>query len=175
MNATLLPVYSGFISINDISSNNTLVLPYLGVVGSMRSTPVTQSSLVYMAQGYSPVDAGTNYTIARPDPANPPAFDSGDDYAQPNLYMELLVGSRLVQVDVLQGEREVGNLAGSPLVYLPRGPTRVFFNGLLANGTVLEEGSYSLRAKALRIFGDEAKEEDWDVATTVDFSFKYAS
>jgi hypothetical protein len=37
----------------------------------------------------------------------------------------------------------------------------------------VDEGQYSLRIKALRIFGDEEKEEDWDVYDTVTFSFTY--
>ncbi|KAF1980224.1 subtilisin-like serine protease-like protein [Bimuria novae-zelandiae CBS 107.79] len=174
-NGTLLPVYSGYISINNLSSNNTLVLPYLGVAGSMRSASVTQPSLVYLANYNNPISVNTSYTIPRPDPANPPPTDSGDQSVQPNLYMELLVGSALVHIDVLRGEEDLGSLAGSPQVYLPRGYARVFFNGLLADGTVLEEGSYSLRVRALRIFGDEAMQEDWDVVKTVEFSFKYAS
>ncbi|KAL5389691.1 hypothetical protein DPSP01_002186 [Paraphaeosphaeria sporulosa] len=175
VNVTLLPVYSGYISVSDTSSNITLVLPYLGVAGSMRSTPVTMPSLVYLARYNSPIDAGTNYTIVRPDPANPPAPDTGNEGSQPNVYMELLIGSALVHIDVFRGKEELGSLAGSPQVYLPRGASRIFFNGLLANGTVLEEGSYSLRVKALRIFGDEDKEEDWDIVKTVEFGFKYAS
>lgn len=175
VNATLLPVYSGYISISDISANNTLVLPYLGVVGSMRSTPAAVPALVYLANYYNQVPANTSYTIPRPDPEHPPAADTGDQSAQPNLYMELIVGSSQVHVDVLQGGKALGALAGSPLLYLPRGESRIFFNGLLADGTVLEEGTYSLRVKALRIFGDEAKESDWDVMETVAFNVGYES
>ncbi|KAJ4301343.1 hypothetical protein N0V90_003435 [Kalmusia sp. IMI 367209] len=173
VNATLLPVYSGYISLN--GTNNTLVLPYLGVAGSMRSTPITQSSLVYLANYNNPIPENTNYTIARPDPANPPPTDDGDQSTQPNVYMELLVGSAVVHVDVFQGEKKVGAMAGSPQMYLPRGQSRVYFSGLLADGTVLDEGKYKLRVSALRVFGDEEQEGDWDIVETVDFSFKYAS
>ena len=175
VNGTLLPVYSGFISVNEVSSNISLVIPYLGVVGSMRDTPVTVPSAVYIANYNSPVPENTNYTIPRPDPENPPPTDSGDYSTQPSIYMELLVGSSLVHIDVLRDGKEIGVMAGSPQLYLPRGENRVWFSGLLADGTVLEEGSYSFRVKALRIFGDETKEEDWDVTETVTFSFKYSS
>jgi hypothetical protein len=89
--------------------------------------------------------------------------------------MELLLGSALVHIDVFRGEEALGSVAGAPQMYLPRGTTRVFFSGLLVDGTVLEEGRYSLRVRALRIFGDEAREGDWDVVRTVEFSFRYAS
>jgi hypothetical protein len=58
-------------------------------------------------------------------------------------------------------------------MYLARGEVRAWMNGLLADGRVLEEGSYSLRVKALRIFGDEDREGDWDVVRTAEFGIKY--
>ena len=139
----------------------------------MRDTPVLLPSLVYLANYYLSIPANQTYTIARPDPSNPPPVDDGDQGAQPNVYMQLLVGSAQVRIDVLRGDKVVGALAGSPQVYLPRGESRVFFSGLMADGKVLEEGSYRLRVSALRIFGDEDKEEDWDVVETVDFGFTY--
>ena len=168
VNATLLAVYSGFVTLGD-----KLVLPYMGVVGSMRATPIFGSDRVYFANGYSPVPANQTYTIARPDPANPPATDSGDTYAMPNVYFSPIVGTPLVYADVLQGNENLGSLAGWPRTHVNRVDTRAWFNGLLANGTVLEEGKYRVRIKALRIFGDENREEDWDVEETSEISIKY--
>jgi hypothetical protein len=93
--------------------------------------------------------------------------------AQPNVYMLLTIGSAQVHVDVLRGNEVLGALAGSPLMYLPKGESRLYFSGLMADGKVLEEGVYRLRVRALRIFGDETKEEDWDVVDTVEFGFTY--
>lgn len=177
-NTTLLPVYSGYISIKNTDPGNSLVIPYLGVAGSMRSAPVILPSLTYLANYNLPAPANTSYTIPRPNPESPPPTDSGDQSTQPNVYMELLVGSALVHIDVLQGDQQelrVGSIAGSPQTYVPRGGFRIFFSGLLADGSVLEEGSYSLKVKALRIFGNASKEEEWDVVKTVAFSLKYES
>lgn len=168
LNATLLPVYSGFISIGD-----KLHVPYMGVAGSMRATPVLTPDSVYLAQGYKPAAANQIYTIPRPDPANPPPTDRGDSQTTPNVYIRPIVGTRMLRADVLRGDDELGALAGWPLMHVARFENRAWINGLLADGKVMEEGSYSVRVQALRIFGDESKEEDWDVVNTVAFELKY--
>jgi hypothetical protein len=53
------------------------------------------------------------------------------------------------------------------------GEMRAWFHGLLADGNVVGEGSVVLRVKALRVFGDEDVEADWDVVKTVEFGLKY--
>jgi hypothetical protein len=82
--------------------------------------------------------------------------------------------SRMLRADVLRGKEELGALAGWPLTYVARAEKRAWVNGLLADGTVLEEGEYRLRVQALRIFGNENEEEDWDVVETVAFGLKYS-
>ncbi|KAK7413477.1 hypothetical protein QQX98_007625 [Neonectria punicea] len=158
------------------STSSSLVLPYVGVVGSMRSTPVLQASQVYLASYNAAVPANRTYTIPRPDPANPPVTDRGDEDLTPNVYITATVGSSALHVDVLSesGKGEVlGALAGWPLLYVPRGTQRAYVKGLLADGTVLEEGAYALKVSALRVFGNESRDDDWDVVTTVPFSLKY--
>ncbi|KAI2487821.1 peptidase [Pyrenophora tritici-repentis] len=168
VNATLLAVYSGFIGLGD-----KLTLPYMGVVGNMRDVPVIRSDNTFLAQGYGPVAANTTYTIPRPDPANPPATDSGSEQNDPNVYISPIVGMSLVHIDVLQGNVVLGELAGWPRMHLGRDEARGWFNGLLADGTVLDAGVYKMRVRALRIFGDEKRKEDWDVIETVEFGIKY--
>ncbi|KAL1897336.1 hypothetical protein Sste5346_004072 [Sporothrix stenoceras] len=56
LDAARLPVYSGYIAING-SDGSGLSLPYLGVVGSMRSLTVLDSVQTYL--GKVPVGAGT--------------------------------------------------------------------------------------------------------------------
>ncbi|EOA82987.1 uncharacterized protein SETTUDRAFT_165339 [Exserohilum turcica Et28A] len=168
LNATLLPVYSGFIALGD-----KLVLPYLGVVGSMRNITVLTPDNTYLAQGYAPAPANASYTIARPNPSNPPGMDDGDTMATPNVYMNPVVGSPLIRVEVLQGDKVLGPLAGFPQTYVPRSEVRAFFNGLLADGSVLDEGSYRMRVKALHIFGEKDREDDWDTVYSATFTVKY--
>jgi hypothetical protein len=139
----------------------------------MRSTPVLQSSQVYLAEYYSPAPANRSYVLTRPDPASPPPTDNGDDSNTPNVYINPTVGTGVIRVEVLSGEEMLGSLAGWPQVYGPRREVRAWFNGLLANATVLKEGQYSMKIMALRIFGDEEQADDWDVIRTVPFSFTY--
>ncbi|RMZ71750.1 subtilisin Carlsberg [Pyrenophora seminiperda CCB06] len=169
LNATLLPVYSGFITVGE-----KLVLPYMGVAGSMRATPILTPVTIYLASGYGPAPANKTYTIPRPDPANPPATDKGDDMAMPNVYIHPVIGTRLVHVDVLQGKEVLGPLAGWPQRFVGRIEKRAWFNGLLASGRVLEQGVYRVRVKALRLFGDEGREGNWDVVETVEFGVRYS-
>lgn len=145
----------------------------MGVAGSMRATPVLSSDTVYLADGYSPAAANKTYSIPRPDPQNPPPTDRGDMYVSPNVYIRPIVGTRMLRVDVFRGEEELGALAGWPLTYVARAEKRAWVNGLLADGTVLEEGEYRVRVRALRIFGDEREEEDWDTVETVEFGLRY--
>jgi hypothetical protein len=170
LNATLLPVYSGFVTLSD-----KLVLPYLGVEGSMRAAPVFTPETVYLAQGYTPAPANASYIIPRPNPKNPPMTDRGDMMATPNVYIYPSIGSPLLRVEVLQGDKVLGALAGFPQTYVARTEVRAYFNGLMADGTVLDEGSYRMRVMALRIFGDEERGEDWDVVESAGFAVKYAA
>ncbi|KAF9691272.1 hypothetical protein EKO04_010922 [Ascochyta lentis] len=169
LNATLLPVYSGFIALGD-----KLVLPYLGVAGNMRDATILTPETAYLAQGYAPAPANASYTIPRPDPKNPPMTDRGDTMATPNVYIRPSFGSSLLRVEVLQGDKVLGALAGFPQTYVARTEVRAYFNGLMADGRVLDEGSYRIKVMALRIFGDEKRDEDWDVVESAGFAVKYA-
>jgi hypothetical protein len=175
LNATLLPVYSGYITLSSASPQNNLVIPYLGVAGSMRSTPVLQASQVFLAEYYSPAPENKSYVIPRPDPQNPPPTDEGSESNTPNVYINPTIGTRLLRVDVVSGEEVLGSLAGWPQLHLAKKQVRAWFNGLLADGTVVDEGRYRFRVMALRIFGNEEREEDWDVIRTVEFGFTYQS
>ncbi|KAH8693365.1 peptidase [Phaeosphaeriaceae sp. PMI808] len=172
LNATLLPIYSGFITLS--STDTTLNLPYLGVVGSTRSTHVLQPGSVFLANFNSPAPAGSKYTIPRPDPANPPPIDEGNPSSTPSIAMVAVLGARILYVEVLKDDKVLGNLAGWPQFSLSRGSNRAWVNGLLADGTVLNEGAYRVRVRALRVFGDENKGDDWDIITSVEFSIAYS-
>ncbi|KAK8076725.1 hypothetical protein PG994_003997 [Apiospora phragmitis] len=187
VNATRLPVYSGYVSVNSTRAEH-LVLPYLGVVGSMHSAPVLTSTGVFLANYGSPADANASYTLPTPDPAYEPV--PGDEGRLPNMLLDLVMGTRQLHVHVVALGEEgatnntmktptgipcLGPLAGWPMRYLAALSQRAYFLGLLADGTVLPQGSYKMVASALRIFGDETVAEDWDVFETVPFSVQYSN
>jgi hypothetical protein len=94
VNATLLPVYSGYITLSSASPHNNLIVPYLGVVGSMRSTSVLQSSRIYLADYNNPVPANKSFMIPRPDPENPPLTDRRNESTTPNVFISPIIGTR---------------------------------------------------------------------------------
>ncbi|TEA18299.1 Minor extracellular protease vpr [Colletotrichum sidae] len=177
VNATLLPLYSGYITFTSTTDAPSLNVPYLGVVGSMYSIPILTSPQIYLAEFNGVVPANRTYSIPRPNPAKPPLTDRGDQSATPNVLIQPTAGTPSLNVDVVSisgGQEEVlGSLAGWPLLYAPRVEQRAFFNGLLADSTVVEPGVYKMKVSALRIFGDGEKQEDWDVYETVPFVLRY--
>ncbi|KAK8128244.1 hypothetical protein PG984_009352 [Apiospora sp. TS-2023a] len=206
VNTTLLPVYSGYISVNSTREDEHLVIPYLGVAGSMRSVPILQASSSFLADYGSPAEVGRVYTLPPPDPADLPVLNNPnkdpvhipDTGKTPNMLVQPILGPRALHVDVVvvsssgggggNGNEKrnnnkktptglpcLGALAGYPQAYVSKNVQRAFFQGLLADGTVLPAGTYRLVASALRVFGDEAREEDWDVVETVPFVVQYAA
>lgn len=198
LNTTLLPVYSGYISVNSTQDGDDehLVIPYLGVAGSMRSVPILQASSSYLADFGSPAAANRTHTLPPPDPADLPYLNNPNkdpvhipDAGQtPNLLLLPILGTRALHVDVLvdndkkglentkktpTGRPCLGPLAGYPQTYVSKDEQRAFFQGMLADGTVLPAGAYRMVASALRVFGDAAKEEDWDSIDTVPFIIEY--
>ncbi|KAK7917974.1 peptidase S8/S53 domain-containing protein [Apiospora marii] len=188
VNATRLPVYSGYVSLNSTRGEH-LVLPYLGVVGSMRSAPILRPGSAYLASHGSPVDANTTYDLpSPPDPAYEPTVD--DEGRLPNMLISPVMGTRLLHVHLVAldetnsknntvktptGIPSLGPLAGWPVRYIAAVNQRAYFWGLLADGAVVPAGSYKMVASALRIFGDEAVVGDWDVVETVPFSIRYSN
>ncbi|WAO89007.1 Hypothetical protein NCS54_00637900 [Fusarium falciforme] len=182
-NATQLPVYSGLITLS-ADNGKTHSIPYMGVAGSIKKTPV-------LLQG---VEYGTFLgTFGRPDPANktfiipqpgttPPP---GSQFEYPSIVASLLFGTQMVRADVVAltdtqlpvtnffSVRSIGNMPGFPDVWVIRRNYRLGFTGELADRTVVPEGRYKIVFSALRVFGDAEKEDDWDFAETVPFDIKY--
>ncbi|KAI1344254.1 peptidase S8/S53 domain-containing protein [Xylariaceae sp. FL0016] len=183
LNATLLPVYSGYITLNSTSdaAAPTLTLPYMGVAGRMRDVPLLQNSKTYLADNYLPATANTTYTIPVPDPSDADDDDAGNNGSSgpvigyPNLLLQPTIGTREVRVAVVAAAdgSVLGPLAGFPQQYVTRTQSWAAVRGLLADGTVLDEGAYRLRVSALRLFGDAATDADWDVLETVPFVVRY--
>ncbi|KAF6793422.1 subtilisin-like serine protease pr1c [Colletotrichum sojae] len=187
LNGTLLPVYGGYITLEG-SNSETLSVPYMGVAGSMHDTPVLLPGLglngVYLSSTDNhfliPVNANRTFTIPRPGIVGNAIFPKlvvSPTVGTTQLHVELVavsVGSNstLKVTDVL-GYPTLGPLPNSPVVHAHRMGYTWNFGGRLADGTAVTEGTYKFIGRALKIFGDEAKDEDWDVVETVPFNLKY--
>lgn len=185
LDTSRLPVYSGYIALNG-SDGSSLSLPYLGVAGSMHSATVLDTENSYLTRStdatYAPVAANTTFTL----PAANTTAGNGTSY--PAIAVSLALGTPLLRVDVqpvaqqggygnsseVLGIRTLGNIYGFPEEYVPRGATVSSWDGLLDNGSVAPAGTYRLVVRALHIFGDAGDAGEYDVASSVPFTIRYA-
>ncbi|OHE99276.1 peptidase [Colletotrichum orchidophilum] len=182
VNATQLPVYSGFITI--VANNGeSHKIPYLGVAGSMKDVPVFLEGPEYgtfLGYANNPTPPNTTFTIPRPATTPPPGSTN-----YPSMIASLLFGTQLARADVVALTetslptaehfhiKSIGQLQGFPEPWVVRRNYRPGFTGVLADGTVVPEGTYKIVFSGLRVFGDITKKEDWDFAETVPFNIEY--
>lgn len=186
LEAKRLPVYSGYITING-SDSSSLSLPYMGVAGSLYSATVLDPAGTYMSSSLNIDDAAVsvNHTFLLPPPghSNDTQYNSNStDY--PRLFINLALGSAVVRVDVVPtfsdantteslGLATIGDVYMTPLEYQPRGPQSANWDGRLATGEYAPAGAYKLVVRALKIFGERNKADDYEVAETVEFGIQY--
>lgn len=200
LNATRLPVYGGYITINSTApSVDQLSIPYLGVAGSLYYTPIIDpTGQTFMARDFrqageedAPPGAPQNstFTVPRPVSAEIPE-DLPEEYHIPAIYVTLVMGDvassvhcLLVPLDI-DGELEtfdvLGYQAADDFLFNPgvaidsQGGFNLPFTGMLRrdNSTIVPEGRYEWRILALRIFGDRNRKEDWQTRT-FEFNLRY--
>lgn len=175
-----LPVWSGWLTING-TDGAALTMPYMGVSGSMKGNAVIDTTGTWLGTSsdttYAAVAAGQAFTL--------PAAGSNATADLPMLVVSMRLGSRLVDGYVLSAADDsvVATMTGFPLLNQPRRrlvddigvdlyPT---WDGSLDDGSYAPAGSYKFLVKALRVFGDESVEADWDVVETDEFSITYSS
>ena len=197
LNATRIAVYSGYITLNS-TADESLSLPYQGVVGSMRSITVLDAGDTFLSSttaalgavsGFpNPVDANTTFVLPPRGQSSNPAYSS---VVLPELALSLAWGSRNVvvayipvklcnnnvtKVDVL-GTPTLGSIAS--ITYTPRidlstpSPNQILLDGSLADGTFVPPGFYKMGVWALHIFGNPTSASDYDYTETVPFRIAY--
>ncbi|KAI1078803.1 subtilisin-like protein [Whalleya microplaca] len=186
LDETLLPVYSGYVTING-TNGDSLSIPYLGVVGSMSNHTVLDPDYVYLSNytdyNLGHVPGNSSFSVPYPtDPKGEPITGVG----YPAAIIQLNVGTAKLRCDVVPvgipgnlttidvfGVKTVGSVFGYPVEYSQRRYYISAFTGLLADGTVVPEGKYSFLVRGLKIFGDPTKEEDYQTLGTVPFQILY--
>jgi hypothetical protein len=176
-----LPTYSGYIALNG-TNGDSLSLPYIGVAGSLHSTTIMDQINTFLTQSSSaansPVPANTTFILPKTNGTNSTNL--------PQVFVSLAFGTALLRVDVVPqnsytnattvlGVKTLGNIFGFPSVYLPRAAQLFQWNGLLEDGSFAPAGSYTLLVRALKIFGDAGKAEEYESKETVKFSISYGS
>lgn len=181
----LLPVYSGYITINGSNGEN-LAIPYLGVRGSMYSAVVMTTDddsgydlevfdRPWVATQSSSRDNAT-FTIPYPTVGDVPISPTdGTSVRYPSAEFLLNFGTRILRADVVPtsynytgptttvlGLKTVGSVPGYPVEYQPRTFFYVDFWGMLDDGSVVPEGQYALAIRALKLFGDPEEPDDYE-------------
>ncbi|UNI14419.1 hypothetical protein JDV02_001049 [Purpureocillium takamizusanense] len=180
-----LPVWSGYVTING-TDGSALSMPYQGLSGSLHTKAV-------LTQGHVGVASYKNLTLVEDGhvfilPA-PVSAQSSDVIG---IYANFALGSPKVRCDIVPmttcppknitvddplGDtfKTVGQPAGWPLRYVPRGGNLQPWDGQLDGGIYAPPGKYKFVIRALRLFGDETKLEEWDKDTSTSFYIKYQS
>lgn len=188
LDASRLPVYSGYITVNATGGGAGLAVPYLGVVGSLHNAtnldPAYTYLISYTDENYDPVAAGTTFAV--PPPTLAAAEAPPSDVGYPTALYQLDLGAALVRVDVVPvganytgntttvlGTKIAGSVYGYPQPWLSRFAYTAPFTGLLDDGSVVPEGQYQLVVRALRLYGDPDFEDDYTSVSTVSFALVY--
>lgn len=186
-----LAVYSGYVTLNGAAAddNETLSIPYIGAVGSLRAAKVLDDDYVYLSRWsdgtLTPSPGNETFVVPRPTSTIPGATAPGAPVVgYPATVIQLNVGSAVLRCDLVSataaggnmtavGEAVVGTFGIFPMEYVPRAYFINAFTGMLTDGTVVPEGAYAFVVGALKIFGDRDVPGDWEVHRTVPFTLKY--
>ncbi|UKZ74403.1 hypothetical protein TrVFT333_002070 [Trichoderma virens FT-333] len=163
LNASAIPVYSGYITLNGTNSEG-LVVPYLGVVGSLAKLPILDPDFNYMIHYnvYSTTPALDNTTFIIPPPVDgyPQPIDPPPDYPAP--IMQIDAGTPILRADLVAvGETK------SKILFVNA------FTGMTQEGTIVPEGSYQFLIRALSIYGDVNNAKDYESMLTQTFNIQY--
>ena len=174
LDAKRLALWSGYIAIN--GTDISLSLPYQGLTGSLHDATVLGSDDTWIAKSndkdnLTPVPANTTFILpvkGQNATATQPA---------PALAWNLALGSAKLEAEIFpvggNSTKSLGAPAGFPVQWNPMGKGNIVWNGKLADGGYAPAGKYKVKYQALRIFGDEKVESDWDKSESPVFSVKY--
>jgi subtilisin family serine protease len=197
LDSSRLPVYSGYITINGTGTEEdkrarveSLSIPYLGVLGSMNSAPMLNSSLFSMTnltQQVLPLIPNGTFYLPYPKDFNTPG-NSGIGW--PFIQFRTNLGTKTVRLDLVAdgpnhntsnrhvdefGVRVVGSGRGYPLTLVQRFSNSLTFNGMLDDGSVAPEGRYYFLVRVLKIFGDPTKADGWEARAFEPFNLVYTT
>lgn len=171
LDATRLPVYSGYIHLNG-SNGDSLSVPYQGIVGSLHNTTVLADGWLALStdSALTPITGSNSSFVLYKNNANTSVV------VEPLAVSDLAFGSPLVKYEVVDASStNLGDILGSPIEFASRDPWSAAWNGTLADGTYAPAGTYHFKISALHVFGDASDESEYDVAESVDFTISYAN
>lgn len=168
-----LALWSGFLYIKG-SDNSAVSVPYQGLAGSLRNATTLPGGAVAISRAndpkHQPVAENAEFVLPPHGTAT-----SADDI--PLIVPNLALGTTLLTAQIIDASSGAvfGDFPGAPWHMATRGDGfGIYWGGGLNHSYHVGNGSYKIRVKALRIFGDPKNEADWDVSdsVTIKISFK---
>ncbi|RDA89678.1 hypothetical protein CP533_3356 [Ophiocordyceps camponoti-saundersi (nom. inval.)] len=173
LDTSRLPIWSGWIAVNG-SDGSSLSIPYQGVAGFLRDHQVLASKDSIMLN-YRDEVVYDGLSLRLPPLPEESPFE---------LVVNASLGIPLLRASLVSSESGgspirsyeiniTGSLHGSPGAWIASDLTDLIWDGKLDSGTYPPKGAYRIVLRALRIFGDANKTDDWDVAESPRFIIEY--
>lgn len=189
LEASRVPLYSGFIAIKGSNGDN-LSLAYGGIAAELRSVPVLdttpgQERTVLIANttdgdvrpGLDGNNLTSTFTIPRVT-GNITTSTALTNLTLPGYQISPLFGSLRLNVSLLQDGVDLGLISTVGEVqpyYVRDNPTSAYFYGRMAdNSFVQDSGTYRFQLRLLRVTGSPDVEADWDQVVTEPFTLIFS-
>ncbi|KAH7162210.1 peptidase S8/S53 domain-containing protein [Dactylonectria estremocensis] len=191
LQAKRLPVWSGYVAING-TDGSSLSIPYQGLTGSLHDSTVLGPEDTWVSRSNDDyllaVPENTTFTLPKPGTITSSEVGSNSTSSVlPTLVWFFALGSSKLRADVVPvrsnltagGSFEVpsngslGQVVDFPVLWNSMGQNYVAWTGELGDGSYAPAGMYKIVYRALRIFGDEKKADDWDKSESPAFGIKY--
>ncbi|KAI2477041.1 subtilisin serine protease pr1c [Pyrenophora tritici-repentis] len=189
LDASRLPLYNGYVAING-SWGDSLTVPYMGASANMIDQQLFDKELdyPYLARSTN-VSQRINGSDLFPLPIDYKLRNENTSY--PTIMCQFAMGSRVVSVDIASkakngtniqlgnstndSDRILGPLPDMPQLNQWRGEAFNYtWNGTLADGqTPVPAGTYKLILRALKIFGNQDDDADYERWDSPYFNLKY--
>lgn len=167
-----LLLWSGFLYFTG-SDSSAVSIPYQGLAGSLRSATTLPSDATSVSrsndQSHKPVPENTEFVLPQPGTAT---INDGI----PLIIANLALGTTTITAEIVDAPSGsvIAEIPGVPYHMITRGAGFGFYwDGELSNGYYAGAGTYKVRVKALRIFGDASNGNDWDISDTVPIKISY--
>ncbi|KAJ6441581.1 Peptidase S8/S53, subtilisin/kexin/sedolisin [Purpureocillium lavendulum] len=168
LDASRLPLWSGWINFNG-SDGSALSIPYQGITGSLRKHHVLEDKGVRVATSYADKYHFWEESVWATRGQEFKMSTTSNGSEGPIIVVTPQFGVSLLDIDIMTGDPEattfevIGRPQGLPVRWLPMLEDYVYtWNGKLENGSMVPDGMYFLRIRALRLFGDPSNDRDYD-------------
>ncbi|KAH8586391.1 peptidase S8/S53 domain-containing protein, partial [Bisporella sp. PMI_857] len=179
LESSLLPFYGGYIALNSTDGTQSVTVPYTGIATVLYDTEMDLSGSVLATYNFT----ANNATAVASSTSGPTVFNityrgSNSSWADTGAWPAVLVSIHSAvrfhtyKIDLLNSTDDVIIPLAEFTNYYEDG-NNWYLDGTDGNSTFLPEGEYRFRVEALRIYGDEAKEEDWLENASEPFALRY--